>query len=152
MLFRSATVWATPLRLLQLHFAQVYFFAGVGKLFASGWVTGTVLDLSLSSRWATDLGLWVASWVPDPAVRLLGLLTILYELVGPWLLFVPWARPWVIACGVSFHLGIQATLTVGWLGAHFILALVTLYPDPATLRRALQRLSPGRDAAKSPRS
>lgn len=146
----ARAVWATPLRLLQLHFAQVYFFAGVGKLFAAGWVTGAVLDLSLSSRWGTDLGLWVASWIPDPAVRLLGLGTIVYELVGPWLLFVPWARPWVIACGLCFHLGIQATLAVGWLGAHFILALLTLYPDPATLRRALARLSPPRREAMTP--
>jgi len=131
----APAVWATPLRLLQLQFAQVYFFAGVAKLFAAGWITGSVLQLSLSSRWATDTGLWVASWIPDVAVRLLALLTILYELVGPWLLFVPWARPWVIAFGVSLHLGIQSTLSIGWLGSHFILALVTLYPDPATWRR-----------------
>lgn len=136
----AKAVWATPLRLLQLHFAQIYFFAAIGKIFASGWVTGTVLDLSLSSRWATDTGLWVATWMPNEAVRLLALLTIVYEMVGPWLLFVPWARPWVIAFGVSFHLGIQATLAIGWLGSHFILALLTLYPDPATLRGALARL------------
>ncbi len=131
----AAEVWATPLRLLQLQFAQVYFFAGIAKLFATGWITGTVLQLSLSSRWASDTGLWVATWLPDVAVRLLALFTVIYELVGPWLLFVPWARPWVIAFGVSFHFGIQSTLSIGWLGAHFILALVTLYPEPTTWRR-----------------
>lgn len=137
-------VWATPLRLLQLHFAQIYFFAAIGKLFAPGWVQGTVLDLSLSSRWATDIGLWVASWIPNECVRLLALLTIVYEMVGPWLLFVRWARPWVIAFGVCFHLGIQATLAVGWLGAHFILALLTLYPETSTLRAVWARLPWGR--------
>lgn len=131
-------VWITPKRLLQLHFAQVYFFAGLGKLFAAGWVTGQVLSLSASSRWATGAGLWVAGWMPETAWRALALLTILYEIVGPWLLFVPWARPWVLALGLSFHLGIQVTLGVGWLGVHFMLALATLYPAPTTWRRVFE--------------
>lgn len=133
-------VWITPKRLLQLHFAQVYFFAGIGKLFAAGWVTGQVLGLSASSRWATDVGLWVASWMPETAWRALALVTILYEIVGPWLLFVPWARPFVIALGLSFHFGIQVTLGVGWLGVHFMLALATLYPAPAMWRRVADTL------------
>lgn len=138
----ARAVWATPYRLLQLQFAQVYFFAGVAKMYAQGWVTGHVLLGSLSSRWATPAGLWVASWIPDEAWRGIGLATILYELLAPWLLFVPWARPWVVAVGLGFHVGIQVTLGVGWLGPHFILALLTLFQEPATLRRAIARLQP----------
>ena len=134
------TVWATPLRLLQLQFAQVYFFAGLTKVFAAGWPAGTVLSLSLSSRWATEFGLWLAPQTPEVVTRALSIVTILYELVGPWLLFVPWARPWVIALGLSLHLGIQCALGVGWLGPHFALALVTLYAEPESLRRIYCRV------------
>lgn len=133
-----ATVWATPLRLLQLQFAQVYFFAGVVKLRAPGWLQGAVLARSMSSRWATDLGLWAARAVPDAVWSSLAHATVAYELVAPFLLFVPRARRWVIAAGLALHLGIDATLCVGWLGWHFMLALVTLYPAPESLRRVLR--------------
>jgi hypothetical protein len=135
----AETVSVTPLRVLQLHFAQMYFFAGVVKILSPGWATGDVLAASLSSRWATDTGLWVAGHMPAVGWRALALATIVYELVGPWLLFVRWARPWVIAVGLTFHLGVQLTLGVGWLGPHFMLALVALYPEPETWRAVVNR-------------
>jgi hypothetical protein len=131
------TAWATPLRLLQLQFAQIYFFAGVGKLYSEGWVEGEVLHRSMSSRWATPLGLWVAHAMPTVGWRALGLSTILYEMVGTWLLFVPWARRYVIAVGFGFHIGIELCLHVGWLGWHFAL---TLFTDPAWLRLVISWL------------
>jgi hypothetical protein len=131
-------VWATPQRLLQLQFVQVYFFAGVAKLFAPGWVAGDVLARSMHSRWATELGLWVGTAMPQRGWRVLALVSVLYELLAPWLLFVPWARRYVIAVGLSFHLGIEATLGIGWLGRHFILALVLLYPDSSEVRRVFR--------------
>jgi hypothetical protein len=123
-------VWVTPLRLLQLEFAQVYFFAGVVKLRVPGWTDGAVLTRALSSRWANDAGMWAASALPAVTWRALSLGTIAYELVAPWLLFVPRARRYVIAVGVALHLGIQVTLDVGWLGFHFVVALLALYPAP----------------------
>lgn len=133
----KTAVWATPLRLLQLQFAQVYFFAGVVKLRAPGWLDGAVLARAMSSRWSTDVGLWAARVVPDGTWQGLACATVAYELLAPFLLFVPHARRWVIAAGLALHLGIEATLGVGWLGWHFALALLTLYPSPAALRRAL---------------
>ncbi len=133
----KSAVWATPLRLLQLQFAQVYFFAGVVKLRAPGWLDGAVLARAMSSRWATDVGLWAARVAPDGAWRGLARATVAYELLAPLLLFVPRARRWVIAAGVALHLGIEATLGVGWLGWHFMLALLALYPSPEAQRRAI---------------
>lgn len=135
------TACAMPLRLLQLHFAQVYFFAGVVKIFAAGWSTGAILSMSLASRWATPAGLWLSTRLPDVALRALGLGTILFELLAPFLLFVSWARPWVIAVGLCFHLGIQLSLGIGYLGAHFILALLVLFSSEETIAMASARIA-----------
>ena len=124
---------AFPLRLLQLEFAQVYFFAWISKIASPGWVDGTVLTRALASGWATSLGVWVSGWLPGLAAGLGGLLVITYEVLAPFLLFVPRARPWVLGAGVIFHGGIQATLSVEFFGLHFLLALLLLYPDPAVI-------------------
>lgn len=130
-----ARAWVTPLRLLQLELAQVYFFAGVVKLRAPGWIEGEVLSRTMSSRWADAAGMWAARAMPHGTWRALSVATIVFELAGPWLLFVPRVRRYAIAAGVMFHLGIEATLGVGWLGLHFIAALVTLFPSPEAWER-----------------
>lgn len=132
---------AMPLRLLQLQFAQIYFFAGVGKLFSNGWITGNVLSGSLSSRWSTSFGLWLAGQMTDWMARVGGLGVTLYEILAPFLLFVPWARPWVLVVGLSLHLGIQLTLGIGFLGWHFILALLVLYPSDETMEYVFKRIT-----------
>lgn len=126
--------WVTPLRIIQLEFAQVYFFAGVVKMRVAGWTSGGVLSRSLSSRWANEAGMWAARTFPEGTWRALAVATVVYELAAPWLLFVPRARRYVIAAGLLFHVGIQVLLGVGWLGFHFMLALVTLFPLPASNR------------------
>ncbi len=138
---------ALPLRLLQLEFAQVYFFAGIAKIFSPGWVDATVLTRALASHWATGVGVWASGWLPDLALRLAALLVVLYEVLAPFLLFVRWARPWVIGVGVMFHVGIQAALFVGFLGLHFLLALLLLYPDPAVVAGRVRGALPVRAAA-----
>src|SRR5262245_14265782 len=130
---QPALVCAFPQRLLQLEFAQVYFFAGLTKMVSPDWVNGTVLAQLLASRWATELGVRLSGAVPDAAIRAAAIGTILYELLAGFLLFVPWARPAVIAAGVVLHASIQATLQVGVLGPHFVWALLVLFPDPHTV-------------------
>lgn len=136
----SARVWATPWRLLQLEFAQVYFFAGVVKLRAPGWANGEVLRRAMSSRWADAPGLWAAATLPDAVWPALAMATIAFELVAPWMLFAPRVRRYAIAAGVCFHLGIEVTLGVGWLGLHFIAALVTLFPSDEAWGDVVRRL------------
>jgi uncharacterized membrane protein YphA (DoxX/SURF4 family) len=127
-------------RLIQLEVDQVYFFCGVTKMTNPEWVNGSVFYRVFDSRWATDLGIWVAGWLPPRAARAGGLLTILYELLAPFLLFHRSFRPFVIVAGVAFHLGIQSVLSIGSLGAHFLLALVILFPDPEGVRDLARRL------------
>ena len=136
---RPATACGFALRLLQLEFAQVYFFTGLTKLSNPAWPTGEVFFQCLQSRWANPIGVWVSGWVPDLALRLIGIGTIMYELLGPFLLFSPRLRQWVIAYGVLFHLGIEATTSIGSLGRHFLWALLLLYPDPQTVANLASR-------------
>ena len=133
------------LRLLQLEFAQVYFFCGMTKMAHPQWVDGSVFFHIFTSRYATDLGIWISGRLPALTAHVGAFATILYELLAGFLLFQPLWRPWVITVGVLFHLGIQSVLAVGFLGPHFGLALVTLFPSPPTLKRivrALRRLQP----------
>jgi hypothetical protein len=134
---QARTCRAFVYRLIQLEFAQVYFFAGLTKMTTPSWVSGDVLFHVFSGRWATPLGIWISGWLSPLAARAGALGTILYELFAPVLLFVPCVRPWVITAGVLFHLGIQATLSIGFLGPHFLLALLVLFPEPEAVRSVL---------------
>lgn len=136
---RPRTHDAFVFRLIQFEFAQVYFFAGITKMTNPAWVSGSVLHHVVSSRWATDLGIWMSGWLPPLATRAGGLATILYELFAGLLLFLPAFRPWAIAAGVAFHLGIQSTLSIGFLGPHFLLALLVLFPEPEAVRAVVRR-------------
>ena len=129
-----------PLRLLQIEFAQVYLFSSLTKMLNTEWNRGIVLERSLQSHWATVFGVWVSNWVGPRVAQIAGLGAIYYELLASFLLFVPWTRRWVIAVGLAFHLGIQATLSIGSLGCHFMLALLLLYPDPEAVAAWLHRM------------
>jgi hypothetical protein len=137
---RPASICVFPMRLLQLEFAQVYFFASLTKLVNHEWSNGTIFERSLESRWATDFGVWISGWLPHAVAVACAQLVMFYELLAGFLLFVPAARPWVIAAGMLFHLGIQATLSIRTLGFHFMWALLCLYPDPAAIATLAGRL------------
>lgn len=127
-------------RLLQIEFAQIYFFCGVAKMTNPGWVDGSAFYRIINGRFATEIGVFISSFDPDFIARAGGLGTILFELFIGFLLFIPPVRPFAIAVGVMFHTGIQLTLWVGSLGFHFILALLLLFPDPETISRKMNSL------------
>lgn len=130
-----------PQRLLQLELAQVYFFAGLIKLTQSEWLDGSAIWNALGSRWGTGIGVWITDWLPDVLARAASLGTVAYEISAPFFLLVPRTRPWAISLGVLFHLAILATLSVGSLNAHFLLALILLYPAPETIARLFRNRS-----------
>jgi hypothetical protein len=114
-------------RLLQWEFAQIYFFCGMTKLMVPEWPTGKVMLDSLTGRWASDLGVWVATWIPDWTLRAFGFGTIVFELfVGPMLLTK--ALRWLaVFLALSFHFGIECLLDIGSLGLHFMAADIFLF-------------------------
>lgn len=125
---------AFPLRLLQIYFAQTYFFCGVVKMLNPRWVQGLELAPILRGRWATEDGVWFSA-APDIVIQAAALGVILYELFVGFLLFVPWTRNWARAAGIMFHVIIQMCLNVEYLGYHFVWALIVLFGDPEAVRQ-----------------
>ena len=119
---------ALPFRLIQLEFAHIYFFAAITKMKNPEWVNGTVMVKILQGRWATDLGVWVSGVTPEVIFKIGCMATILFELLAGFLLFVPWARFWVICVGLGMHASIELLLNVEFIGSHFLLALLMLFP------------------------
>ena len=125
-------------------FFWLYASTGSLKLVQEpGWRDGTALQYSLLHQFHAGgtLAIWLST---QPALcRVLGWCTVGFELGFP--LLVGWRRtnPWILACGVGFHLGILAMMNVG---AFSLVALsaypVLLHPDAGRAlwerRRALR--------------
>ncbi len=138
----SAELSVFTQRLLQIEFAQIYFFSGIAKMMNPEWVSGAVFYRVLNGRLATPIGVAISSLDSDLLSRAGGLGTILFELSQGFLLFLPLTRAFAIVNGLFFHAGIQSTLYIGTLGAHFILALLLLFPEPESVARAAGWLLP----------
>ncbi len=123
-----------------LQLAIVYWCAGASKLNAD-WLEGNALGTIMSFRLyglpaGESLGqfLLVTLWLGRAAVAL--------ELLGPFLLFIPWRTPlWrmiAVASFVSFHIGIALTMTVGLFAWDGMAAWLAVLPAQfwARLRRS----------------
>jgi hypothetical protein len=134
-------IWAFPQRLLQLFFAQVYFFSGLTKLMVPEWAQGLVLQRSINGRWANDWGIWLSGALPESVFRLGGICTVLMEISAPLFLFREGAsRVFFIAVCFLFHLGIETTMNIGYLGLHFMIAIPLLFLDPVWVAKTCTSL------------
>lgn len=135
------------LRMLRFEFANIYFFSGLAKMTYPEWVNGTTFARVLNSRWATPLGIWLSSLQLNLPARIGGLGTVLFELSEGFLLQIPGTRYYAIVLGVLFHTGIQATLFIGTLGSHFIIALLLLFPEPEFVADLVKKWSASLEAS-----
>lgn len=109
--------------------ALVYWCAGLTKL-NDAWLGGGALDQVLSyGLYLRAAGQWLHQH--PAAARWLSWSVLALEILGPFLVFIPWhtARLRVIAivAFVGFHMGIAATINVGlfaWVGAAAWLAMI----------------------------
>ena len=115
------------IRLWQVELLQMYFFAGVMKTHYESWFSGKVLKHIFMGRWASDTGLWLSKTLPDAIYPFLTLGTIIGELLLPFLLLWPKTRLLAAIVGIMFHLSIETTLRVEWLGVHSILCLLLFF-------------------------
>ncbi len=129
-----------PQRLLQIYFAQTYFFCGLVKALNPQWVYGQALFYILQGRWATDWGFWLAVTIPPIVIQIASLVIIMFELLAGFLIFVPRARNWIIMLGVLFQLMAYITLNVEYLSYHFIWALIILYPEPEAVVQKVNKI------------
>ena len=111
------------LRILQMQVSMIYLFSVAAKLHGDTWQDGTAVGRAVQladlQRFVVPEG--VATSVTMSALLTYGTLIVEGALVfGLWL---PRFRWFVMAAGVSIHLGIEATLLIGW----FSLAVISCY-------------------------
>jgi hypothetical protein len=118
---RLRAPWA--LRLVQLQISALYLFSVWAKVRGHTWNEGTAVGIALQledlQRFAAPE--WLATSLLASTVLTYSSLVVEAALaVGLWL---PRLRYWVMAAGVGLHLGIEASLLIGW----FSLAVVSSY-------------------------
>jgi hypothetical protein len=124
------------LRMLQIQVSIIYFFSVVAKLHGDSWQDGTAVGRALQ---LADLQRIVVPEALSTSTTLSALATYGTIVVEGALVFGLWLPRfrWVaMAAGVSIHLGIEATLLVGWFSLTIIACYLAFVP-PEVLRRVV---------------
>jgi hypothetical protein len=124
------------LRLLQVQVSLLYLFSVVAKLHGDTWqdgsAVGRAVQLADLQRFLVPQS--IATSVTASALLTYGTLVVEGALVfGLWLPRFRWV---VMAAGLSIHLGIEATLLIGWFSLTVISCYLAFVP-PETLRAAV---------------
>ncbi len=118
---------AWPLRLLQVQIAVVYFVSGFWKVLGPPWWDGSALHLALDNAAFTRFGAPDAPWLRLPYAAVT-LAVAWWELLFPALMSLRRTRLPALLFGVTLHLGILLTMSIG------IFPFVMLGCYPAFLR------------------
>jgi predicted DCC family thiol-disulfide oxidoreductase YuxK len=117
------------LRLIQLHLAFIYGFAGLAKLTGNAWWTGSALEMVLLTPEFRHVDLtWLIAYP-----LLLNFLThasLFLELSYPVLVWVPILRPLVLLAMAGLHVGIDLTLGLTEFALAMIAANFAFAPGP----------------------
>lgn len=135
------------LRLLQLQLSAVYLFSVVAKLHGTSWQNGTAVGkaVQLEDLQRFVVPQWAATSVTVSALLTYGtLLAEAFLVLGLWF---PRTRWKAMAIGAAIHLGIEATLLIGWFSLTILSCYLAFVPA-----EVLHRLRTGvhRPARMSP--
>ena len=136
---RERAPWG--LRLLQLQVSALYLFSVVAKLHGTSWQDGSAVGkaVQLEDLQRLIIPFPVATSVTVSALLTYGTLVVeAFLIVGLWL---PPTRWWAMAAGLSVHLGIEATLLIGWFSFAVIACYLAFVPAEV-LRRVVGRALP----------
>jgi uncharacterized membrane protein YphA (DoxX/SURF4 family) len=131
--------WA--LRLLQLEIAIGYSLSAWAKIRGHTWHDGTALGLAMR---ISDLHRFVPpDWLfhQDVLLNLLSWATLAFELSFIFLVWNRRWRPWVLAVGVAFHLGIDLVFDVGFFSVAMWVSYLAFLP-PEVADRLVARFDP----------
>jgi hypothetical protein len=130
--------WA--LRLLQLQVSAVYAFSMVAKLHGESWPAGTAVGkaLQLGDMQRIPVPEVLATSVTVSSVMTYG--TLVVETFLIFALWLPRARWVAIAAGAGLHLGIDATMLIGWFSLTIIACYLAFVP-PAQIEWLSGKLS-----------
>jgi hypothetical protein len=118
---------------LVLTMPLIYFTSVFHKVAGIGWLEGTVVFYTVSREmWSTPFGLFLAEQLPW-TLPLLTWGTLVLEVVGPLLMFSPFAterlRIFAIACFVGLQAGLAVSIELWLFPFISTLALVPLVPS-----------------------
>lgn len=137
--------WRTPVvvppwsqRLLQIQLAVIYFTTGLVKLIGEGigesglpegtWWDGSSVHYALNY---VTMPRWSYAQLPVPfwATAALTYVSVWWEALFPLLVLVRRTRPWALAFGLVFHLGIWLTIEVGWFSFYTLAFYAVWVPE-----------------------
>lgn len=143
-----------PLRLVQVLFCQIYFFAGYSKLFATGWswpsaenVRGHLLVLNQALVAPPDSSLGYALAASPLACAAVGWAGLVFELLFPLVLVSATARRVLVPMAAAFHAANSLLFRIFFQNVPLLLLFVDW---DALLRRARARLPRRADASTVP--
>ncbi len=120
------------LRLIQVHYCVIYFFAAVGKSQGESWWTGAAMWQVIANYEYQSMDVtWLARF-PE-MVQLLTHIVFLWELSFAYLIWVRPLRPLMLVIGVLMHLGIGAFLGMWTFGLTMIFGYLA-FLEPETVR------------------
>lgn len=123
------------LRLIQVHYCVIYFFAAGGKMLGDPWWTGDALWLAIANYEYQSFDLTWLAWFPE-LIQLMTHIIMLWELSFAYLVWVRPMRPVMLTMGILMHLGIGAFLGMWTFGSMMIVGYLA-FIQPETVRWAL---------------
>ena len=123
------------LRLMQLQLSGIYLFSVVAKLHGTSWQNGTAVGkaVQLEDLQRIVVPQWAATSVTVSALLTYGTLAVeAFLVLGMWF---PRTRWKAMAAGVAIHLGIEATLLIGWFSLTIISCYLAFVPAEVLRRK-----------------
>lgn len=124
------------LRLIQVHYCIIYFFAGTAKLQGQTWWTGDALWRVIANFEYQSISLVWLSRYPE-LLQLMTHVIILWEISFAYLIWVRPLRPLILTIGVLMHLSIGAFLGMWTFGLAMIFGYVA-FLEPQMIRRLIR--------------
>ncbi|WP_459555222.1 hypothetical protein [Lacunimicrobium album] len=106
-------------RLIQVHYAVIYFAAGCSKMLGEAWWNGEAMWMAIANAEYQSIDMtWLANypWILEFATHL----TILFEISFLFLIWNQWFRPLYLLLGIGMHLGIALCMGMPTFGIAMI--------------------------------
>jgi hypothetical protein len=135
---RRRAPWA--LRLVQLQISALYLFSVWAKVRGVAWNNGTAVGIALQLE---DLQRFAMPAALSTSVAVSAVLTYSSLLVEAGLavcLWLPRLRYPAMVAGIGLHMGIEASLLIGWFSLAVVSSYVAFVP-PEHLRRVVERFT-----------
>ena len=115
------------LRLVFLQMVVIYFVNGVYKVFGEQWRDGVSLYYVLANPAMSRVS-YAQFPFPPLLLKALAWTVLVWELSFPLLVAIRWTRTPTLILGILFHLGIWASLELGFFSAYMLTMYLPLVP------------------------